>query len=81
VPYFGEMNAIQANTDESFWKRAKPAGHHVPDTGIEADAKWLQDNVDWFRNRVVIQPESYEHDGFRMRGLKSKARETVRAFV
>jgi hypothetical protein len=23
VPYFGERNAIQANTDESFWKQAK----------------------------------------------------------
>jgi hypothetical protein len=28
--------------------------------------------VDWFRNRVVIHPERYERDGFHMRGLKSK---------
>ncbi len=48
---------------------------------MKTDAKWLQDKVDWFRNRVVIHPEGYERDGFHMRGLKSKARGTVRTFA
>jgi hypothetical protein len=82
VPYFGERNAIQANTDESFWKQAKhrqDITYLTPE--LKADAKWLQDKVDWFRNQVVIHPEGYERDGFHMRGLKSKARETVRTFA
>jgi hypothetical protein len=58
VPYFGERNAIQANTDESFWKQSK----HRQDITyltleLKADAKWLQDKVDRFRNQVVIHPE------------------------
>jgi hypothetical protein len=80
--YFGEKNAVVANTDESFWKQAK----HRPDITyltpeLKADAKWLQDKVDWFRNRVLIHPEGYEREGFHMRGLKSKATENVRTFA
>lgn len=30
---------------------------------------------------MVIHPEGYERDGFHMRGLKSKARGTVRTFA
>jgi hypothetical protein len=79
--YFGEK-AVAANTHEAFWKGVK----HRPDITylpphLASEAKWLQDNVDWFRNRLLIHPEGYEREGFHIRGLKSKRRENVRSFV
>jgi hypothetical protein len=82
VPFFGEQNAIKANTDDRFSKAAKrrqEITYLTPE--LKEDAKWLQDRVDWFRNRVVVHSEGYERDGFHMRGLKSGAGETVRTFA
>jgi hypothetical protein len=75
--HFGAKKAIEAKTHESFWKQVK----HHPEIAyltpeLRTEANWLQGNVDWYRNRVIIHPEGFEKDGFHMKGLKSNGMRT-----
>ena len=48
---------------------------------MKTEANWLQNNVDWYRNRVIIHPEGFEKEGFHLKGLKSKVQENIRMFI
>ena len=80
--FFGERNAIKTNRHEKFWKQVK----HRPEItyltpALTTEARWLQSNVDWFRNRVIVHPEGYEAEGYYMRGVKSRQKENLRTFA
>jgi len=82
VTYFGPTKAINANSHDAFWNSAK---HHPHVTylrpELKTEANWLQNHVDWYRNRVLVHPEGYERDGFHMKGIKSQGKENVRSFI
>lgn len=74
--------AIEANNHEAFWKQAKCRTDitYLP-ADLKAEANWLQNNVDWYRNRMIVHPEGFERDGYHIKGLKSKATENIRMFI
>ena len=40
-----------------------PEGHYVLAAAVENRGDWLQNNVDWYRNRVIIHPEGLREGG------------------
>lgn len=80
--YFVPAKAVQARTHEALLKVGKrnTAATYITPT-LMSHANWLQDNVDSFRNRAIIHPEGHEKDGYFMKGLKSRSRENIRAFI
>jgi len=80
--YFVGSKAINAKSHEAFWKQVKnrPDITYLP-SALRTEANWLQNNVDWYRNRVIVHPEGFEKEGFHVKGLKSKAKENIRMFI
>jgi hypothetical protein len=82
--YFGQDRAVGSKLNhEKLWREYRQRGHVVPylTPEVAAEAAWLQNHMDWFRNRVITHPEGYEDEGFVFRGLKNRKNENVRLFL
>lgn len=82
--YFGPDKSLGLKLNhEKFWKEYKYRSAQVPyiTSELATEAAWLQENMDWYRNRVITHPEGYEDAGYVFRGVKNKAKENLRLFL
>jgi hypothetical protein len=81
--YFGDEKSLGNVTHDKFWKDYKRRAERVPfiTEQLQKDGNWLQDEMDWYRNRVITHPEGYEKEGFIQRGMKNRPNENLRLFA